>query len=95
MTPRAELEEMLAEYRSALAAGIASMDEETSEDGEPSPADKRYDRAFQALVDARPTDPAGAAAQLRWWLAECYDGPDRDLLQHVAEVLETRAAAAA
>jgi hypothetical protein len=52
----AELQEMLAEYRSALAAGVASGDPEDDPE-----INERYTRAFQALVDARPSDAAGAA----------------------------------
>ena len=53
-------------------------------------AEERCSKAYDALLAARPNDPAVMAMQLRWLLRE-MDGDypdDRRVLEHVAERLE-------
>ena len=56
-------------------------------------AKERADRAYDALINARPTEPAALAAQLRWLIGEMLapdEAPDSDfrILDHVAGQLE-------
>jgi hypothetical protein len=79
---------LLAEYAAALQAGVTSMDPE-----HPDPAiGERFHRARNAILRARPTDPADMALQLRWLIQERQSGDagkDEDaLLEHIAEQLE-------
>jgi hypothetical protein len=78
---------LVAEYDAALSEGVRAM---SLEHDDPA-VDRRFDRAQEALLDARPTDAAGLALQLDWWTREVYQGPDIALIEHVVAHLEANA----
>ena len=78
---------MVAECRDAMHAGIEAADPT-------SPAHGRYQQAHAALLDARPSDSAVLAMQVRWLAGEQSQGDhegDRGLLEHVTKQLEALA----
>jgi hypothetical protein len=82
-----EFASMLSEHKAALTALL----HETPDALE---SEERCSKAYDALVTARPRDPAVMAMQLRWLLSEIEVGdcPDyREVLEHIAQRLEALA----
>jgi hypothetical protein len=80
----AEFAAMVAELHDAERAGREAMDTK-------SPAHARDAEAYSAILNARPSDPAVLAAQIRWLASEQDDGDNEGagtMLEHVAEQLE-------
>ena len=78
---------LLAEYDAAVAALNETPTDEQSQ---------RLGAAFEAVRDARPTDPASMGRQLRWFIDEIGAEFDQDpMLLHIADRLEALGSTAA
>jgi hypothetical protein len=88
-----EFAAMLAEEKAAIRAGCDALDHTP----EAAQARARFLAANEALLAARPTDPAALAMQLRWFTRELKESDicDLGILEHVAEQLEVMAKAQA
>ena len=78
---------MLSEHKAALSNFLDGTRDAAE-------AEERCSKAYDALLAARPNDPAVMAMQLRWLLREIEVGDypdDRGVLEHVAERLEAMA----
>jgi tRNA C32,U32 (ribose-2'-O)-methylase TrmJ len=82
----AELKAMIAECRTAYrATAYAAADERK--------VHRRYTNAYDAILAARPSEPAAMALQLRWLMRERgIGGPERGILMNIARRLEAMAA---
>jgi hypothetical protein len=84
MTTTPQFDQLLAEYRAAVAEYQAT--EEADAD--------RCSAAYDALLAARPTDPAALAVLVRWLAREMrtgLSGKEPEILEHVAAQLEALA----
>jgi hypothetical protein len=87
MTTAAEFNAMLAELQAALDACSAA--DERQDDAAYDAAGGRLRAALDALRDARPTDPATMARQIRWIVDEhVMDATFEPALLAIAEQLE-------
>jgi hypothetical protein len=89
MTTAAELHALIAEHAAAEAALEALAGRE---DAERWAAEERHMRAFRAVLQARPTDPATMGRQLRWIVTQAIDADIGPALRHIVEQLEAMGA---